>query len=517
MRLRDLLEVPSLRLRRITGDDDDWARSIRWAYTTDLPDPGRYLSGGELVVTGLMWRREPADSERFVAAVSAAGAVGLAAGDALFGCVPSDVAEACERHRLPLLGVPEDVSFAAVTEHVAGVLAAARGARLAATVGRQRQLLAAVAEGRGLDEVTARVTRETGLVCRVLSTTGRHVVAGPSPLPADAVDAVTAAFLGADRFPVAVPGAPGRTVVPVGPALGLRLVSWLVVAEPGADCAPREPDVVDPDEVVGEIAALAALERTMRDEVLHVARPIAEDAVALAASGVGGHPETAVRLRQAGLDPQQPVAAVALAVTGRGELGEASRLLLEDVLAHVCAPVVAAGGDGLATGLVQAADSGFVDVLRTALHRLSPGTGRVTVSVGISAPSSAEALAGAVEEARYAQRLASLRQGGVRVVTSDEVTSHVLLLATVPDDVRRTFTGRVLGPVLDYDARHDAGLLATLRVFLDCSGSWSRAATSLGLHVNTVRYRIGRVEELTGRDLSRLEDRVDVFLALRSL
>jgi DNA-binding PucR family transcriptional regulator len=35
--------------------------------------------------------------------------------------------------------------------------------------------------------------------------------------------------------------------------------------------------------------------------------------------------------------------------------------------------------------------------------------------------------------------------------------------------------------------------------------------------VNTVRYRIERVEQLAGRDLSRLEDRVDVFLALKSL
>jgi DNA-binding PucR family transcriptional regulator len=35
--------------------------------------------------------------------------------------------------------------------------------------------------------------------------------------------------------------------------------------------------------------------------------------------------------------------------------------------------------------------------------------------------------------------------------------------------------------------------------------------------VNTVRYRIERVEQLTDRDLSRLEDRVDVFLALKSL
>ncbi len=44
-----------------------------------------------------------------------------------------------------------------------------------------------------------------------------------------------------------------------------------------------------------------------------------------------------------------------------------------------------------------------------------------------------------------------------------------------------------------------------------------RTAESLYLHVNTVRYRIERVEQLTGRDLSQLEDRVDVFLALKSL
>jgi DNA-binding PucR family transcriptional regulator len=75
----------------------------------------------------------------------------------------------------------------------------------------------------------------------------------------------------------------------------------------------------------------------------------------------------------------------------------------------------------------------------------------------------------------------------------------------------------VLDPVLAYDARTGAGLRETLEAFLDCSGSWSRAAEQLHLHVNTVRYRIGRVEELTGRDLGSFPDRVDVFLALRSL
>lgn len=62
---------------------------------------------------------------------------------------------------------------------------------------------------------------------------------------------------------------------------------------------------------------------------------------------------------------------------------------------------------------------------------------------------------------------------------------------------------------------HRAGLVPTLRAFLDCDGSWTRCAAGLHLHVNTLRYRIGRIERLTGRDLSRLEDRLDFFLALR--
>jgi DNA-binding PucR family transcriptional regulator len=36
----------------------------------------------------------------------------------------------------------------------------------------------------------------------------------------------------------------------------------------------------------------------------------------------------------------------------------------------------------------------------------------------------------------------------------------------------------------------------------------------LHLHVNTLRYRVGRIEELTGRDLARFADRVDLYLAL---
>lgn len=96
-----------------------------------------------------------------------------------------------------------------------------------------------------------------------------------------------------------------------------------------------------------------------------------------------------------------------------------------------------------------------------------------------------------------------------------DTVSHELLLDTVPRRVLRSFRDRLLGPLADYDERNDAELLPTLRSFLACDGSWSACAQRLYVHVNTVRYRIGRIEALTGRDLSALPDRVDFFLALR--
>jgi DNA-binding PucR family transcriptional regulator len=97
------------------------------------------------------------------------------------------------------------------------------------------------------------------------------------------------------------------------------------------------------------------------------------------------------------------------------------------------------------------------------------------------------------------------------------VDSYERLLASVPTPVLRSFTERLLGPLADYDARHNAELLPTLRAFLACDGSWSACASRMYVHVNTVRYRIGRIEALTGRDLSALADRVDFFLALRGV
>ncbi|MEW2237401.1 helix-turn-helix domain-containing protein, partial [Streptomyces sp. NPDC024062] len=156
----------------------------------------------------------------------------------------------------------------------------------------------------------------------------------------------------------------------------------------------------------------------------------------------------------------------------------------------------------------------LLDAVREPLSAGLGDDGRLTLGVS-AAVHSAEGLRGALEEARHARRVAAARPGAVCAAGHHELASHVLLLPFVPDDVRRAFTARLLDPLRDYDRRHRAELIETLEAFLDCDGSWTRCAARLHLHVNTLRYRVGRIEQLTGRDLSRLEDKLDFFLALR--
>lgn len=77
------------------------------------------------------------------------------------------------------------------------------------------------------------------------------------------------------------------------------------------------------------------------------------------------------------------------------------------------------------------------------------------------------------------------------------------------------FVCRVLGPLLDYDARRGTELVRTLRAYFDCGASLTRAKDELHVHVNTVVQRLDRVEALLGRDWHEPERALELQLALR--
>ncbi|MFE1550887.1 helix-turn-helix domain-containing protein [Streptomyces sp. NPDC058718] len=152
----------------------------------------------------------------------------------------------------------------------------------------------------------------------------------------------------------------------------------------------------------------------------------------------------------------------------------------------------------------------FVSALREA--------GAVALLAGEEAHGEVPALAAAARTAASGTEEASGDArggpGAAHVATVGDLTTLEALLAGVPDDVREVYRTTVLGPLLRGGRSSNALLLETLEVLLAHNCSWARTAETLHLHVNTVHYRVQRVETLTGRDLSRLDHRPDLRAAL---
>ncbi len=157
------------------------------------------------------------------------------------------------------------------------------------------------------------------------------------------------------------------------------------------------------------------------------------------------------------------------------------------------------------------------DVAAGALARGAPGR------FGLGAPEAdPRALRRAYQEARFALG-ASASPGAVeagqsqrRVASVDDLGSHRLLLALQEDAALEAFSRGLLGPLRAYDRRQHGALVASLRTFLEHNGNWESAARALGVHRHTLRYRIRRIAELTGRDLDLAADRVEFWLALKA-
>ncbi len=109
-----------------------------------------------------------------------------------------------------------------------------------------------------------------------------------------------------------------------------------------------------------------------------------------------------------------------------------------------------------------------------------------------------------------------LGRGGAIVATSELGPYGLLLRASSRDDLE-AFARRTLRPLLEHDRGHGSDLLRTLRVYLEEDRVQRRAATRCFVHVNTIVYRVRRIEELLGVDLGDPTTVFDITLALRIL
>ena len=74
----------------------------------------------------------------------------------------------------------------------------------------------------------------------------------------------------------------------------------------------------------------------------------------------------------------------------------------------------------------------------------------------------------------------------------------------------------ILGPLIEYDNLHNAELMKSLHAFFDANMSWQHASMELGIHRQTLNYRMQRIAEITNRNVSEIAGLAELHFATRA-
>ncbi|WP_410660087.1 PucR family transcriptional regulator [Amycolatopsis sp. lyj-112] len=515
LNLESLLADPDLELRVVeAGLDGALGEQALWVHNTELPDPAPYLREHEIVLTNGLWleHTDPAD---FVASVHRAGAAGI-----IFGLrveqreTPPELARTCREAGLPLLEISVAVPFTAVTRAAAAIQAKGRQNALMSVVRRGDALASALSRGTGASGVLAVLRDDHDLPLVVVDRLGRELAAAGAELDAGQARAAAEALAGHPPPLEADLGA------------GVRAALFPVGAIGGADAALL---CLRPVTELSEVER-AALDQTARYLSLEVARHQAVQAIEMrfaselldmVLSGAQRAAEVPGRLRAFGVDPDGSLAVFALAFAGDDDsatLPGMAEATTDFLLTGGLPAVVAAGSrDVVAVLSLRSGAQPPATLAPRLAAAVSHRFGGRRVVVGLADPvSGAAGLRIPLLRSREACRALRGRRGGPVTASFADLGSYRLLLESHDEQWRHTFADALLGPLREHDRSRDGDLETTLRAFLDHDGQWAATAAALYVHVNTLRNRLARVAELTGRDVGRTADRVDLFLALEA-
>ena len=502
---------------KLVAGADAAERPIRWVHISELEDPTQWLSGGELLLTTGIQLSGAARQRSFVDLVADHDVAGLGLGTGFeHKRIPKALIERAEKRGMPLFEVPYEMPFIAITERAFALLVNEQYAVLERGTQVHERLEQLVIEGRGLDAVLGSLASAIGGTAIVQDSSGRELARHPSKgAPGAAALKALGGELASRRGTAAVtafepqhPSLRGRALsVPVPGRRGAAPVAWLSVI------SKRDP--------LGEFERLTARQGSMvvglelmRERVVReTERRLAGDLLAEALGGRLDPDELRGRLRPFGIGAEAAVLLFELDDAPAGE--QALELELADAGVGALVATSAVAGRPLLCAVIDARAGDPIRIATDLRSALAAGQGRVRAAA--SRPTGVASLRRAFHEARCALEATSLADGDAPEVAShQDLGAFTLLLSLQDEDALRLYSEGLLEPIQRTEGEYSGELLRSLEAYIEHNGNWERAARQLYCHRHTLRYRIRKIEELTGRDLSRATDRIELWLALRA-
>jgi PucR family transcriptional regulator, purine catabolism regulatory protein len=507
--------VAEMGLELATGDGAADA-PVRWVHISELPDPTPWLSGGELLLTtGIQLGSEERQRE-FVRLLSGHHLAGLGFGTGFDhdGLPEALLAEARTRD-FPVFEVPYELPFIALTEKAFTQLVNEQYEVLQRGIAIHKRLERLVLEERGLDEVVRALAATTGGAVWVLSARGETIASKlfRREVPGDAREHVREEVLrrlsdDAVEFAPDHPEIAGRSLVlPVSTRGRGGPQAWLVAARDAGGLGDFERLILQ--QAVTVVALELMRQRAMRD----TERRLAGDVLAEALTGRLSESELAVRLRPFGVGAN---AAVLVFARQDGDIPPSAEGDLDRFLADAGVGALVASRERLLCAVVDARE-GVDPIAMAGRAREALQEEHGELRAAASRPAAVGSLRRSFHEARCALEAAALANGNSPPVASyRDLGAFQLLLSLQDDDALRLYCDSVLGPLEDASGEYGDELIRSLEAYIEQNGQWEKAARELYCHRHTLRYRIRRVEQLTGRDLSSARDRIEFWLALRA-
>ncbi|SDL89399.1 PucR family transcriptional regulator [Arthrobacter sp. ok362] len=484
----ELLAEPQLGLTLLAGSAGNHNR-ITWAHTSDLPRLWEWVTGGELMMTnGLSIPAEAAGQVALAEALVDAGAGALAIGAQMHApeLMPEFLA-ACERLPLPLINVPYPLPFIAIAR--------------------------TVAESSLLEE--SRRLRQTARIYDLLRT------AGTSEDPLQGLLLGLGAELDADLFVV-----DRRCLHP-----------WHPDGQPLPDFLQAELA-----QLTGRISLAGKKFQWHRLHGRHVLMmdiPTHANALLVVLPNNDPVPDAVVLLHAAtvlglelsrkvlSLESEHRLASEFLLQAVDGRLGTAeleSRLTAFDVPAEdfLVVSISADHGERLGNVHVELWRHGFPAACLRRFNTLHVAVSAAVtddilihcagpdVRIGISSPTSAPGIQRALQESLWA--LGSAKGNALNLARYAEGASWLGLTSF---EEGTALVERLLGPIFAYEQSQEGDLLVTLRTYLDTQRSWQKTAAALFAHRQTVIYRIRKISELTGLDMTETSTLAQLWFALQ--
>jgi purine catabolism regulator len=493
------------------------AQPIRWVHISELDDPTPWLSGGELLLTTGIALTTPARQRRFVTRLVDHGVAGLGLGTGFaHKRVPKALRDAAAEAGLPLFEVPYEMPFIAITERAFTRLVNEHYDVLRRDAAVQERLERLVIEGRGLDSLVAEIASAAAGCAIVHGASGEEVARQPRRAGLDATAlrelgrevASRAASASLGTFEPRSDGLAGRAIsVPVPGRRGGSPVGWLTVI------ADRKR-LADFERLVARHAAMAVGLELMRERVVReTERRLAGNVLAAALGGRLDAEELRGRLSPFGIGERAALLLFELDDPAAGEARLESALASAGIAALVA--TTASGARSFLCAVIDGDEHDPVEVASRARAELAGRSSRVRAAASRALP--VAALRRSFHEARCALQATAVSNGDApEVATHEDLGAFTLLLSLQDDDALRLYSEGILEPIEEAEGSYGDELLRSLEAFIEHNGNWERAARELYCHRHTLRYRIRKVEELTGRDLSRATDRIEVWLALRA-